>query len=217
MKKIVLISLAFLLSACGKSSDTEYYYDNHPHQAFSYRSWDSQSFPLHIQVPASMQTYEDQIIRAGETWNEALGQTVFIFHFGTIENTQWTKPNDPLKDGFFGLFQQINWVFAEIGSGVLAYTSSLSQNNQILHADIIFNFDNFNFADHDFPPTELNGNYIDFESVLVHELGHFLGLGHMKIDEDPSSVMLPTLGKGAARRQLSEGDMQRVRSIYLRL
>lgn len=48
------------------------------------------------------------------------------------------------------------------------------------------------------------GQY-DFETVLIHELGHALGLGHVS---DHSSVMYPTLDAGTANRNLSAADLQ---------
>jgi hypothetical protein len=48
------------------------------------------------------------------------------------------------------------------------------------------------------------GQY-DFESVVAHELGHGLGLGH---STDTNSVMYPYLGTGTARRSLTSNDLQ---------
>jgi len=54
------------------------------------------------------------------------------------------------------------------------------------------------------------------ESLAVHELGHLLGLTHVKETEDRFSVMNPSLfiGEGMITRRLSKGDIVRIRSIY---
>ncbi|MFO0968637.1 MAG: Ig-like domain repeat protein [Gemmataceae bacterium] len=44
----------------------------------------------------------------------------------------------------------------------------------------------------------------DFETIVMHELGHALGLGH---SEDTSSVMYATLATGEARRSLTVADL----------
>jgi hypothetical protein len=43
----------------------------------------------------------------------------------------------------------------------------------------------------------------DFEMVVMHELGHVLGLGH---SADPTSAMDATLGAGTANRNLTAAD-----------
>src|SRR5262249_4091404 len=52
--------------------------------------------------------------------------------------------------------------------------------------------------------TGVGANQYDFQTVVTHELGHALGLGH---SADVNSVMAPTLGTGQARRNLSVADL----------
>jgi hypothetical protein len=48
-----------------------------------------------------------------------------------------------------------------------------------------------------------SGQY-DFETVITHELGHSLGLGHSALS---TSVMFPTLAPGSANRSLTVADL----------
>jgi len=50
----------------------------------------------------------------------------------------------------------------------------------------------------------IGANQYDFQTVVTHEIGHALGLGH---SADTSSVMYAWLGTGEARRDLTINDL----------
>jgi YD repeat-containing protein/VCBS repeat-containing protein len=52
--------------------------------------------------------------------------------------------------------------------------------------------------------TAVGAGQYDFETIVMHELGHALGLGH---SADPHSVMYAALETGVARRQLGVADL----------
>jgi hypothetical protein len=53
-------------------------------------------------------------------------------------------------------------------------------------------------------PSVVGAGQYDFETIVMHELGHALGLGH---SADTGSVMFATLAPGEARRSLSVADL----------
>jgi hypothetical protein len=215
MKTILILISLFLLSAC--SQPNEVHYDPPQPTVSTIKNWNQNSFPLVIYIPADMSPYETSILSSEKAWNDALGFEAFrfIFNDNSKLNTQWSKQYDSLYDNYFGVFKIFNptWNYTDIGSSVLAFTGTLTQNGKIIHADVLFNFQNYSFGDvNDGSSNAINT--IDFESVLTHELGHFLGLQHISTSEDAYSVMLPKISRGVAKRVLSNGDVARIKALY---
>lgn len=202
------------------------------------KSWDLNDFPVLINIPNQLATYETDIIAAGDKWNSALnlpaGKKAFTFNLNTggtpNSNQQWTGVYESLCAApfFRGIFAINNWGFGgfqcdsngqTVPNGVLAVTTTIAtSSSRIIDADVLFNFQYFSYESFECatragtPACALVANKIDFQSVLIHELGHYLGLNH--IEDDSTSIMYPTLGTGVSKRNLNAGDVNRIRVLY---
>lgn len=214
---ILLISL--LLISCGNKSKTNHVSNAHEEETFESLRWNTSKFPLIIRVPECKKMGTNgcdeyfngslelaAIERAAETWNIAFGITVFKISLGG-SNLVLAKPQDYLQDDEFVLSFLNNW-FDGMNDRVLALTSYSYIDNEMIHADIIFNQDRFSFVDGPAPQSD----DVDIESVLVHELGHFLGFKH--VDPSIESVMNPNLKSGEQKRGLTNKDIQSIESKY---
>ncbi|PIA55580.1 hypothetical protein AQUCO_00700113v1 [Aquilegia coerulea] len=52
--------------------------------------------------------------------------------------------------------------------------------------------------------------YIDLQSVVLHEVGHILGLGH---SADEGALMYPSMGRGISK-DISQDDIQGIHALY---
>jgi hypothetical protein len=97
--------------------------------------------------------------------------------------------------------------FAEpFDPGVLAVTQYfLGEGGQFLQAGILFNKKDWDWAVYDGPIYE---SEIDFRRVALHELGHFLGLGH---EDTLPSIMSTFVGDVVS---LQPDDIEGANSLY---
>lgn len=166
--------------------------------------------------------YEDDknpIQQALQEWNTSISsKTLFNIDSASDENAISSDQKIDLleyKDNIFAIYKHDYW-FDDISPSALAITQffgkrvnsgTASEYLELIHADIIVNYKNFEF---EVGPTSFET--YDLNSVILHELGHFLGLNHSSYHED--SVMVPYLDVNTEKRELFDYDDQSIQDLY---
>lgn len=99
-------------------------------------------------------------------------------------------------------------VFMHKGTHERAATAQFwyTSTGTIIEADIWIN-DDFAWNATGVP----SNSELDLQSAVLHELGHWLVLGHMS---DPAGVMYPKIATGVVRTVLQQDDIEGIRAVY---
>lgn len=161
-------------------------------QRVSWKNTQKVDFYADPTVPLNLQI---SIARAADTWNHAIGRTLIVVSQSSQSHPiQW--------DGVNTIYYDTNWQGSDHREGECHWDANY---NRITESDIVINAKNFSYTS--------NTPYwweIDFESLILHEMGHALGLDHTEIN----SVMAPTLAQGVVRRTLSSVDESNIKCEY---
>ncbi|UOF00152.1 matrixin family metalloprotease [Bdellovibrio reynosensis] len=162
-------------------------------------SW-KKNIPLTLKVYNDFPTeYLEVLNKAAAHWNDAAGMTLLMF-----ENTG-TSLAATSKDGANTLLWKQEW--PEKLSKLQGVTNLYWNNNELTEADIQINNKNFNF----FTESATTPYDLHLESLLIHELGHALGLRHQST---VPSVMWAILNGGVKRIEISAADRESIKCEY---
>lgn len=210
--KIISFILLFVLFSCGDKKTVVTIVDSHnDHDAdFLDLRWSSSDLPIKVYISNSYEiNVQNAIISAMNTWNSAIGFDVFeheivnnIYDYDSIEAF--------LNDNLTSVSFPSRWP-AQTVDFVLASTSLKRVGNRIIKGDIMFNVTN---PKYEFSASLPLNDKVDIESVVLHELGHLLGLNHVDTAEDHYSVMHKSIGKNQTKRVLSEKDIENILKKY---
>ena len=176
--------------------------------------WDVNRFPLTIKVPGDMEDVHGYAIdEVAQEWNSALGMTVFTVEFDyDFEVTDVNDQNDLLaySDGTIPIFFQEEWSKVSNDDDLIGIAYMFTTDGEIRKGGIAISLGKVEMTDDD-DNGEVPLDEVDFQSLLLHELGHVLGFDHA---EEEDSAMNATIFYGKAVQQLSPRDLERVYSKY---
>jgi hypothetical protein len=196
---LLLLPLLWLLASCGTKREAQPdcgFVQNVYGERISWK--DSAAIPLYIHdsFPTNMLP---ALQKAMSRWDQVMGRTVF-----KIAQTGY-QSGGPVQDGVNVVYWMKTWEAPK--SSEQARTSVYWVGDQIKEADIRINNKNFNFY-LDNPPA---GTNVHLESLLIHELGHVLGLKHK---DEGASVMATYLASQTKRTVIGSTDLQDIKCEY---
>ena len=153
----------------------------------------------------------EQMMKA---WNDASTYNFFRTPSGEVDNLEVTGDGTDdvfgyLADNTMGIYLLGDWYSHPDYDSTLAVTvTARSRSTQkLVTGDIIFNGTrSFTLS------SSLILFYYDFYTVLLHELGHFLGLGHTSQSDD--SVMVPSVSYSDRIRSPRSLDVSTLNIFY---
>ena len=147
-------------------------------------------------------SWDSAALPAFTAWNQSLLRVQFLSHIASSSATSGDRINT---------ITFATTVFGQaFGSNTLAYTYYWYSTSAMLEADVLFNsnqsFDSYR------GPLRFSTNGADIRRVLVHELGHALGLGHpdqggQQVDAIMNSII-------SDREMPSSDDLAGAQSLY---
>lgn len=185
--------------------------------------WSEASLPLNLKMSSEFTgDYSGADLVAGlnpleqmaKVWNTGSTRTLITVPFAATSTTGYAATNS-FRDGEIGIYKSYNW-FTSVSSsalaitqffGVVASSPGLGQYIELTHADIIANY-----RDYGSKFTMVNNPTIDFDvpTVILHEMGHLLGLCH---ETRRSSIMAPYYL--TVQRSLQAYDADIIKDIYV--
>lgn len=208
--KSLLLLAALLVSSCSPKPQNDCgFVQNIYGQRISWKAKTIKLF-IHSSIPADL---KPAIYRAAATWSAQVGHKVFEI---SEDSSQLSPaPNRDKKNGIYFLSEWESDRTSEQGR-----TSVYWAGDEIQEADVRINASDFSY--YDLNPQVLTGSYslkkqgrsssdgYSFEALILHELGHFLGLKH----REGATVMATHLASFTNRTQLSVADQESISCGY---
>ncbi len=162
-------------------------------------SWKAK-LPVTLYISSSVpMEYRETIRIAAAQWNYKMNKVAFI-----IQDSDLVADN-PAKDNTSVIYWRTSW--DDEHRNEQARTTIHWRGDQITEADMSINAEDNQFTAFG----ELAPGKVDFTSLIVHELGHVMGLQHIQGQE---SVMAPTLAQNIERSNPYEVDLNSLKCEY---
>lgn len=201
---IFVIGFGLFIQACAPKAEKDCgFVQNSYGERVSWNSALPVKMYLHQSVP---QEYVQSILNAANTWNRALNKEMII-----IDTTQRVGgAATPKQDGANVIYFMSDWESDK--NDEQARTSIYWVGDQLKEADIRINAKIYSFYINQ-AGASMNSNSpaINIEALVLHEMGHVLGLKH---DDEHQSVMATYLPAHTDRTQISDTDFNSLKCEY---
>jgi hypothetical protein len=211
----ILLSIVFFvagfLSSCSPKPQSDCgFVQNIYGQRISWKERLPIKITIHSSVPAELKS---AIYRAAATWDTQIGKKVF-----EISEDSSQLSASPSRDQKNAIYFLSNWESDRTSEQ--GRTSVYWAGDEIQEADIRINAYDFSYYDQN--PRLMVGSArlknegltktegYSFEALLLHEMGHFLGLKH----REGTSVMATHLAAFSNRVQLASTDQEAITCEY---
>ena len=188
-------------SPAGSSSARQYVYNNYKWPTTDIRFFVNANTQQAGGDNSSHDDFLAAIRRAANTWTYAAEADINFNYAGSTTST---------KVGFNGaneiVFVNDGLVDGAGNNRPLATALVFYMKSTIVETDIKIN-DAYTW----YAAGSLSTAEFDLQSVVLHELGHWLGLGH---DEDDQAVMYAQMATGIVKRALFDYDLQGIAALY---
>jgi predicted Zn-dependent protease len=197
----LLVGIPMVFTACARFIPPEEpcnFVQNSQSQRVSWK----ESVPVQIYVHQSVpEKFHEPIKDAIKEWNHWLNREALHATFNS------TGSLEPTRDGYSVIYWLNSW--EPDRKTEQARTTVYWSGSQIYEADIRINNVNFKYYISSDEPDRLER--VHFKSLILHELGHVLGLGH---NDAQGSVMNVTLPNGKSRDQVGPVDKDSLSCEY---
>lgn len=193
MIKFILLSfILFTLSCTPKPQDDCGFIKNIYGERISWKIY----VPVIFSVSSDLKKFFPAIRDAANEWNIAAGREIILVSL-SFDNTGAQRQN-----GVNQIILAKKWYREHNKQAV---TRVMYTGDQMFETDIVINGEDFSFYQNGDPRVGIN-----METLIMHEMGHALGLVHTN---DTKSIMQPSLPSGV-QRYLSEEDLLNIKCEY---
>jgi hypothetical protein len=190
-----------LVAACSRPLSPEESCNFVQNSQYQRISWKSDKVALHIDSSVP-QEFLPSVEAAVEVWNKKLNKKIISI----VKSSTSGSNANASKDGVSKLYWKDSWDLSKPNEQ--ARTTVYWQGSRIYEADVQVNAKNFKYFK---TGDQVDISKVHVESLLVHEIGHVLGLAHR---DDDGSVMKTNLLSGYVRDEPGQVDMSSLKCEY---